>query len=92
MDGESERMRRVIESGAEVARLVMRGDVSAEEWQNAVAVLAGALVEWVIPAIRRLLDAVRKSVRRDWPRPQNQRVRPLLMDRRRKTYHCRNAI
>lgn len=92
MDGESERMRRVIESGAEVARLVMRGGVSAEEWQNAVAVLAGAFVEWAIPAIRRLLDAIGKSVRRDWPRPQNQRVRPLLMDRRRKTYHCRNAI
>lgn len=52
----------------------------------------GALVEWVIPDIRRLLDAIAKRRRRDWPRPQNQRVRPLLMDRRRKTYHCRNAI
>lgn len=30
--------------------------------------------------------------RRDWPRPQNQRVRPLLLDRRRKVYHCRNVI
>ena len=95
MDGQSEKMRRVIESGAEVARLLMRmgeSGVSAEELQNAVAALAGALAEWAIPAIRNLLDAIRKNVRRDWPRPQNQRVRPLLMDRRRKVYHCRNAI
>lgn len=33
-----------------------------------------------------------KTRRRDWPRPQNQRVRPLLLDRRCKVYHCRNAI
>ncbi len=57
---ESGKMRRVIESGAEVARLLVRmgigeSGVSAEELQN-------------------------------------QRVRPLLIDRRRKVYHCRNAI
>lgn len=33
-----------------------------------------------------------KPRRRDWPRPQNQRVRPLYIDCRRKVYHCRNAI
>ena len=29
---------------------------------------------------------------RNWPRPRNQRVRPLLLDRRSRVYHCRNAI
>lgn len=38
----------------------------------------------------REIDA--KIRRRNWPRPQNQRVRPLLLDRRHKVYHCRNAI
>lgn len=92
---ESGKMRRIIESGAEVARLLMRmgeSGVSAEELQNAVAAFAGAFMEWALPAIRDILDAIRKNVRRDWPRPQNQRVRPLLIDRRRKVYHCRNAI
>lgn len=39
-----------------------------------------------------LLEFLRKwlSFRRP-PRPQNQRLRILLLDRRRKTYHCRNA-
>lgn len=30
------------------------------------------------------------EVKRKWPRPVNQKIRPLMMDRRRCVYHCRN--
>ncbi len=99
MDGQSEKMRRLIDAGAEVAYLLMRmgkSGVSAEELQNAVTAFAAAFVEWATPVVREFLDAymdaLKKSVRRGWPRPQNQKIRLLLIDRRCKTYHCRNAI
>ncbi|MBR4211390.1 MAG: hypothetical protein IKR84_03265 [Oscillibacter sp.] len=29
---------------------------------------------------------------RNWTRPHNQKVRPLMLDRRNRIFHCRNAI
>lgn len=30
--------------------------------------------------------------RRDWMRPRSQKVRPLMLDRRSRVFHCRNTI
>ena len=33
-----------------------------------------------------------EQIRRNWPRPRNQKLRPLLFDRRSRVFRCRNAI
>ena len=33
-----------------------------------------------------------EQIRRNWPRPRNQKLRPLLLDRRSRVFRCRNAI
>ena len=30
--------------------------------------------------------------RRNWTRPRNRKIRPLMLDRRSRVFHCRNAI
>ena len=35
---------------------------------------------------------VADTPRRNWTRPRNQKVRPLVLDRRSRIFHCRNAI
>lgn len=55
-----------------------------------------------VDAISNAFAAVFKSIpqgrakadtpRRNWTRPRNQKVRPLILDRRSQIFHCRNAI
>ena len=55
-----------------------------------------------IDAISNALAAIFKGIprteknanipRRNWTRPRNQKVRPLMLDRRNRIFHCRNAI
>ena len=33
-----------------------------------------------------------EQIRHNWPRPRNQKLRPLLLDRRSRVFRCRNAI
>lgn len=67
----------------------------AEALNNAIQAAADALngvIAQLTEYFRAYYEASRKRERESWTRPQNQRVRPLLIDKRRKTYHCRNAI
>ena len=43
---------------------------------------------------RAILEAKKKpdAPRRNWGRPRNQKLRPLLLDRRSRVFRCRNAI
>lgn len=84
------------EKEAEIELFVQRLRDAIKETAETLAEMFGAVRD-ALALIRddifsNFAERDEKRVRRDWPRPQNQRVRPLLMDRRRKTYHCRNAI
>lgn len=35
-------------------------------------------------------EGIRPRQRKRWPRPKNDRIKPLLLDRRPKLYRCRN--
>lgn len=53
----------------------------------------------IVESFQKFFGLIEKEARnyprlshRKWSRPRNQRVRPLLLDRRSRVYHCRNAI
>ena len=48
--------------------------------------MAEALDEIVYQIIENLPDVLRRK----WPIPQDDRIKPLMMDRRQKLYRCRN--
>lgn len=65
-----------------------------ELFVDAVKEIARALGELIGEAIAKLAK-VEKARRarscRTWKRPANQRMKPFLIDRRSRVYHCRNA-
>ena len=76
-------------------------DKMARWFYEAFEFLAKAAAE-AIDAIFNAFAAVFKGIprteknadipRRNWTRPRNQKIRPLMFDRRSRVFHCRNAI
>lgn len=63
-----------------------------EQFADAVREAARALGEFIGETIAKLTKTKNaRRVRRSWKRPVNQYAKPLLIDRRRRVYHCRNA-
>lgn len=63
-----------------------------ELFVDAVKKIARALGKLIGEAIAKLTKTKNAHrVRRSWKRPVNQCAKPLLIDRRRRVYHCRNA-
>jgi hypothetical protein len=76
-------------------------DKMARLFYEAFEFLVKAAVK-AIDAISSAFAAVFKAIpqsrlkadipRRDWTRPRNQKIRPLMLDRRNRVFRCRNAI
>lgn len=76
-------------------------DKMAQWFYEAFKFLVNAARE-AIAAVSNVFAAVFKTAprseqtadtpRRNWTRPRNQKVRPLMLDRRSRVFHCRNAI
>lgn len=65
-----------------------------ELFVDAVKEIARALGELIGETIAKLAKAEkarRARSRRAWRHPVNQRMKPFLIDRRSRVYHCRNA-
>ena len=72
----------------EIARLFY--EAFASFFKAAVDALSAlfTMMRKEIPQSQRNAD----TTRRDWTRPRNQKIRPLMLDRRNRVFHCRNAI
>lgn len=75
---------------------------AAQRFLDDVSELAQAVAESIGAAFSRLADLLNgvaeeaeakreKETRHNWPRPVNQRARPLFIDKRSRVYRCRNA-
>ena len=70
-----------------MARWFYEAFKAAVEALNAICD-AFAAVFRAIPQVQRKAEAPRRI----WTRPRSQKIRPLMLDRRSRIFHCRNAI
>ena len=65
---------------------------AAVEAIDAISSAFAAVFKW-IPRTEKNADIPRRNWScRSWTRPRNRELRPLMLDRRNRIFHCRNAI